>query len=136
MFRAMTPDANRRWGFLGGTAGAVLGGFIWIVVAGVVLRDPRMWASGAAVAVATWWAAARFFFRYPARVVAILGVTMLFVVLVDWIYLGLLLPRLPEQSGSVSFGTSRASFQVVQPILLAGGLAGTGLVLWDLLRRR
>ncbi len=135
MFRAMTPDANRRWGFLGGTAGAVLGGFLWIVVAGLVLRDPRIWASGAAIAVATWWAAAQFFVRYPGRGGAILGVIMLFVVLVDWIYLSLLLPRLPEQS-SVSLGTSRASFQVVQPILLAGGLAGTGLVLWDLLRRR
>ena len=49
--------------------------------------------------------------------------------------LGIVLPRIPE-GGSIYFGTSRSAYAMLQPVLIAGGLAGTGLVLWDLFFRR
>lgn len=35
-----------------------------------------------------------------------------------------------------AIGISRASLRLVQPILVSASLAGTALVLWDLLRRK
>jgi len=58
------------------------------------------------------------------------------VVLIDWAVLAYVLPRLPEQGGSIYLGTSRSAYTMLQPILLVCGAAGTALVLWDLLRRR
>ena len=65
----------------------------------------------------------------------VMGIVVLFVVFVDWGFLGIVLPRIPE-GGSIYFGTSRSAYAMLQPVLIAGGLAGTGLVLWDLFFRR
>ena len=122
--------------FYGAMLGIAFGGFTWVVVAGNLIHEPILSLAGAVIGLAVGLAGGSSLVRYPERRGLVLGAVMLFVVLVDWAFLAVVLPRLPEQGGSIYFGTSRSAYVLLQPILLIGGVAGTGLVLWDLLRRR
>jgi hypothetical protein len=131
----MTDGGGSRWGFLGGLAGCVLGGLIWVVVAGVVLHD--WWVVGSAVVVgaALWWsviAAAR---RFPTRLLGLIGATVLATVLIDSVYLILLAPRLSAMPNYPTFMTP-AQIQAIRPLLLLASLGGTLVVVLELLRRR
>jgi hypothetical protein len=120
----------------GSMLGVAFGGFTWVVVAGHLAHDPAVTWGGYLMGFAVWLVGGTVLARYPARRIAVLGTVFLFVALVDWAALAAVLPRLPEQGGSIYVGTSRAAYVMLQPILIAVGLTGTGLVLWDLLRRR
>ena len=132
----MAAGSGSRVGVLGGLAGVILGGFTWITVYGVYLKDPGIWASGIAVAAGLWFVGARVHARFPTRMLALVGAMLLAVAAIDWMYIGLLLPRLPELAASSSVGISRVSLRPIQPMLMAASVAGTALLIWDLLRRR
>ncbi len=120
----------------GSMAGVALGGFTWVVVAGRLIHDPIVTIAGYVTGLAVWLVGATLVVRYPARRMAVVGTVVLFVVLVDWGVLAVVLPLLPEQGGSIYFGTSRSAYTLLQPTLLVLGAGATGLVLWDLFRRR
>ena len=120
----------------GSMLGVAFGGFTWVIVAGRLIHDPVVSLAGALTGIAVWLLAGTVLARYPARRIAVLGIVFLFVALIDWAFLAAVLPRLPTEGGSIYVGTSRSAYVLLQPILIAVGLAGTGLVLWDLLRRR
>lgn len=132
----MAEGSSSRLGVLGGLAGMLLGGFTWVVVYGSHLKDPVVAVSGFVVALALWLLAARVYASVPDRHLALLGGSFLAVAAIDWLYIGLLLPRLPEQPTNPAIGISRASLRMIQPVLIAGSVAGTALILWDLLRRK
>lgn len=113
----------------GTMGGAALGGFIWVVVAGVLIHDPVIWALGAVAGLALWFAGARAMLAYPARVLTVVGIVVLVVVLVDAAFLAVVLPQLPEQDAGLYFGTSRTAFRAVRPLLWVAGLAGPASVL-------
>jgi hypothetical protein len=129
--------SGSRWGFLGGLAGSILGGFTWILLTGVFLKDAAIWGSGAALALAIWIGGAQWYGRAPQRHLTILGVTIIAIVALDWFYLWLVLPRLPELAASPAYvGITRASLGPLRPILAVASVAGTLLVLLDLWRRK
>jgi hypothetical protein len=132
----MAAGTGSRLGVLGGLAGVVIGGFTWVVVYGLHLHAPLIAVSGIAVAAALWLLAAGVYDRFPARRIAVLGALFIAVAGIDWLYIGVLLPRLPELPANPAIGISRASLRLVQPILIGASVAGTALVLWDLLRRK
>jgi hypothetical protein len=132
----MAAGTGSRLGVLGGLAGVVIGGFTWVVVYGLHLHAPLIAVSGIAVAAALWLLAAGVYDRVPARRIAVLGALFIAVAGIDWLYIGVLLPRLPELPANPAIGISRASLRLVQPILIGASVAGTALVLWDLLRRK
>ena len=132
----MAAGTGSRVGVLGGLAGVVIGGFTWVVVYGLHLHAPLIAVSGVAAAAALWLLAARAYNRLPERRLALLGGLFIAVAAVDWLYIGLLMPRLPELPADPAIGISRASLRIVQPILIAASVAGTALVLWDLFRRK
>ncbi|MGH7539098.1 MAG: hypothetical protein ACREMF_10705 [Gemmatimonadales bacterium] len=132
----MTANSGTRPGVLGGLAGVMLGGFTWIVVYGITLGDPAVWGAGLFGALALWIVAARLSTRLPNRTLAIFGATLLAVTAIDWLFIGLLLPRLPELPANPAIGISRSSLRPMQPILIGASVTGTVLILWDLLRRR
>lgn len=132
----MTEDGRSRWGFLGGVGGAVLGGLIWVGVAGVTLHDGLVVGSAVLAAVVLWTGAAAAYARFPARALGLLGVVILAVVLIDWIYLLLLLPRLADIPAYPWFGVSQASLRAIRPLLVAASVAGGALVIIDVLRER
>lgn len=132
----MAAGTGSRIGVLGGLAGVLIGGFTWVVVYGLHLDAPLIAVSGIAVAAALWLLAAQVYDRFPERRIALLGALFIAVAAVDWLYIGLLMPRLPELPANPAIGISRASLRLVQPILIAASVAGTALVLWDLLRRK
>lgn len=116
--------------------GVALGGFIWVVVAGALIHDPVIWASGAILAIAVWWFGARAALRYPARILSVLGIVIVAVVLIDAAFLAAVLPRLPEQDAGLYYGTSPTAFRAFRPWLWVAGLAGPAVLLWDLWRAR
>src|SRR5574341_1252234 len=130
----MADGTTSRLGVLGGIAGVLLGGFTWVVIYGLHLRDHFVAVSGFLVAIALWLVAARILARYPDRRLALLGGTVLAVAAIDWLYIGLVQPRLPELPANPAIGISRSSLRAIQPALIAGSVAGTALILWDLLR--
>jgi hypothetical protein len=119
----------------GSMLGIAFGGFTWVVVAGNLIHEPAVSLAGALFGAGVALAGGRALARYPARRGLVTGIVVLFVVLVDWAFLGIVLPRIPA-GGSIVVGTSRSAYAMLPPILIVGGLAGTGLVLWDLLFRR
>jgi len=133
----MNAGTGSRWGFLGGLAGGVLGGFTWVIISGLFLRDVAIWGSGAAAAIVIWLGGERWFARTPQRALTILGAAILAVVALDWFYLWLLVPRLPEITANPTYvGITRATLGPLRPILAVASVAGTLLVLLDLLRRK
>ncbi|HYL21892.1 MAG TPA: hypothetical protein VEU74_09010 [Gemmatimonadales bacterium] len=129
----MNGQRMTAYGSMGGVA---LGGFIWVVVAGLLIHDPAIWASGALLALAFWWGGARAMLRYPARALTVIGIVVVCVVLIDAALLAIVLPRLPEQDAGLYFGTSPTAFRAIRPWLWVAGLAGPAVVLWDYLRAR
>lgn len=125
----------QRMVWYGSMLGVAFGAFTWVVVAGNLIHEPAVSLAGALVAVGTWWAGGRALTANPLHRRLVFGLVILFVVLADWIFLGIVLPRIPAQGGSIYLGTSRSAYAALQPILLLGGLVGTGLILWDLLSR-
>ena len=144
IFADMTEDGRSRWGVLGSLGGAVLGGLTWVGVAGVTLHDGLVVRCGsnlvapmlASAAVGLWSVAAAAYARFPTRALGLLGAVILAVVLIDWIYLLLLLPRLAELPTYPWFGTSQASIRAIRPALVAASVAGGAFVTIDVLRRR
>jgi hypothetical protein len=132
----MTDGSGSRWGFLGGVGGCVLGGLIWVVVAGFTLHDWRVVASAVAVGGAIWWGAVASYARLPTHPFGVLGAVILAVVVVDGIYLALLLPRLSMHPEYPWFGTNWRTVRALRPLLVVGSVAGVVVVLFDLLRRR
>ncbi len=132
----MTENGRSRWGFLGGIGGAVLGGLTWVGVAGVTLHDGLVVGSAVLAAVVLWTGAAAAYARFPNRALGLLGVVILAVVLIDWIYLLLLVPRLAELPTYPWFGTSEASVRAIRPLLVAASVAGGAIVIIDMLRER
>lgn len=116
----------------GSMLGIAFGGFTWVVVAGNLIHDSRISLAGAVLGAAVWVVGGRALLRSPAHRTMVMGIVILFVVLADWALLAIVLPRLPEQGGSIYVGTSRSAYAMLRPILLVSGLFGTGLVLWDL----
>ncbi len=129
-------ESRSRWGFLGGLGGAVLGGLTWVGVAGVTLHDGLVVGSAVLAAVVLWTGAAAAYARFPTRALGLLGVVILAVVLIDWIYLLLLLPRLADVPGYPWFGISQASLRALRPLLVAASVAGGACVIIDVLRER
>lgn len=132
----MAAGTGSRLGVLGGLAGVVIGGFTWVVVYGAYLSEPLIASSGIAVAIILCLLAALTYDRLPERRLALVGGLCIAVAAIDWLYIGLLMERLPESSAHPAIGISRDSLRVVQPILIAASVAGTALVLWDLLLRK
>lgn len=132
----MAGETGSRVGVLGGLAGVLIGGFTWVVIYGLHLHAPLVALSGAAAAAALWLLAVMAYNRLPERRLALLGGLFIAVAAVDWLYIGLLMPRLPELPADPAIGISRASLRIVQPLLIAASVAGTALVLWDLFRRK
>jgi len=120
----------------GSMMGVGFGGFTWVIVAGNLIHDPVVSLAGALTGFAVCLVGGTVLARYPARRIAVIGIVFLFVALLNWAFLAAVLPRLPTEGGSIYLGTSRSAYVMLQPILIAIGLAGTGLVLWDLLRKR
>jgi len=114
----------------------VLGGFTWVGVAGVTLHDGLVVGAAVLTAVVVWTAGAAAYTRFPTRALGLIGVVILAVVLIDWIYLLLLLPRLAELPTYPWFGTSQASIRAIRPALVAASVAGGALVIIDVLRQR
>ena len=132
----VNETAGARWGYLGGLMGAVLGGFIWVVVAGVVIGDATIWATGALAAAVVWcggWLMSR---RYPNRIMLILGLVIVSVCVLDLAFLAWVLPRLPDYSGSLWFGTNRAAFRAIRPLAMIGSASGAFVTAWALWRYR
>jgi hypothetical protein len=133
----MTTDdgVRSRWGFVGGLAGGVIGGFTWVVAGGVVAHAPAFVAGGITAAVLVFAAALAASARLPDRPLGVLGVTILAIVLLDGVFLAFLLPRLPESATGLYYGTSRTAFASLRPLLLAASIAGVALVIVDLFRQ-
>ncbi|PYO77941.1 MAG: hypothetical protein E6K55_05160 [Gemmatimonadetes bacterium] len=127
---------GQRMAAYGAMGGAALGGFTWVVVAGALIHDPAIWASGAVLALAIWWGGARAMLRYPTRVLAVIGIVVLGVVLIDAAFLAVVLPRLPKEDAGLYFGTSPTAFRAIRPWLWIAGVAGPAVALWSLWRAR
>ncbi len=132
----MTDGSGSRWGFLGGVAGCVLGGLVWVVVAGFTLHDWRVVATAVAVGAAIWWGAVASYARLPTHPLGVLGAVILAVVVVDGIYLAVLLPPLSALPEYPWFGNNWRAVRALRPLLALASVAGVVVVLVDLLRRR
>ena len=127
---------TRRVTAYGAMGGAGLGGFVWVVVAGVLIHDPLIWGLGALAALGVSIGGAQALLRYPTRTLTVVGVVALVVALADFAFLAAVLPRLPEEDAGLYFGTSRTAFRAVRPFLWLAGVAGPVCALWDFLRSK
>ena len=127
---------GQRMAAYGSMGGVALGGFVWVVVAGLLIHDPAIWACGAILALAIWWVGARAMLRYPTRALAVIGIVVLGVVLIDAAFLAVVLPRLPKEDAGLYFGTSPTAFRALRPWLWIAGVAGPVAALWSWWRAR
>lgn len=136
IFRSMTEGSGSRWGLVGGVAGGVIGGFTWVVVAGVLIGDPAVWLAAILAAAIVCWTAWRLYARQPATALLVVGWTVLLVCVLDLAFLAWVLPRLPAERAGLWLGTDRAAFAAVRPWAVVGSISGAVVALWAMWRRR
>lgn len=132
----MEPASGQRGGFLGGLLGGVVGGLAWLVISGIVLRDPLVWAPPIALGIGLWWGAMLVYNHRPERAFTILGVVFLSLIIISSLYLDPVFARLPERVWGAP--TGKSAFAILQVKILLGLLAAmaVGFIARDLLSER
>ena len=127
----MTGPVRPGAGFGGAIAGVVIGGFGWLVISGLVIRDPLVWIPPILLGAVLSWGAMRAFAVQPERWGTLLGIVMLCVLLVAALYLEPVFRRLPQRVAGLPTGRSMPLLQLKVTLgmlaLLAVALVGRDL---------
>lgn len=118
-----------------GSAGAIAGGFAWIVMMGCVLRSVFIAAAPVVLGVLCYAAMAALARRFPRKKAAILGFIAVCVSSVNIVFVNVLYERIPDKVGDISTGKESFSAAGIIFFLVVVLIFGIALILKDAINR-
>lgn len=125
----------RKAGLVIGSAGAIFGSILWIVILGAVLKSVITVTIPIALGIICFFAVVILADRYPERYLSILGVMILLVSEINFVFANLLFERIPNEVCGISTGKECFTAVHINIFIAIFFIAGLALILTDALRR-
>lgn len=116
--------SQQKAGFYGGVFGGVAGGFTWLAMTGFIIHRPLVALAALAAAGVTILAALLAFKRFPARQLTLTGLVIIWVVIVNLIFIPRVYDAIPASVGGMT--TGKEVFSEMKLMLLVGALSLLG----------
>ncbi|MBM3709515.1 MAG: hypothetical protein FJW61_03720 [Actinobacteria bacterium] len=94
-------------GIILGSAGAIFGGLLWIIITGIVIKSALYIILPSIIAVAGILIVIKLYYMYPEKWLVILGSLLLLLVIINAVFLNLLYPKIPDFIGEISTGKNQ-----------------------------
>lgn len=127
---------KQKIGIAAGLIGAILGGLIWIIIVGIVLRSALFIAVPSIIAVASLVVFIKIYYMFPQRWLTILGALFLFLAIVNIIFINILYPIIPDYVGEISTGKNQMSLLQVYVFLAMFFVWGIFCILIDYFKKK
>ena len=108
-----------------GFFGAILGGLLWIIITGIVLKSMIFIIVPSALLIGSMVIVYLFYKKYPRKWLVILGALIIFLVAVNFIFANILYQSIPDYVGGISTGKNEMS--LLQINIFLGMFAFWGL---------
>ena len=123
-------------GLVWGVVGASLGSLAWAVLLGISIGSFGVAIAAAAGAAACIILSIKAYELKPERKLSIIGVSLVWLALLNIVFLNILYERIPEMVGGISTGKSQISLPALNVFLGAFFLAGLILFMTDIVRKK
>lgn len=100
-------EKMKNLGIIIGSGGAIFGGILWIIIAGVVLKSALFIIIPSICAVASFLIVLKLYNMFPGKWLIILGGLILFLIMVNIIFVNALYPKIPDYVGEISTGKNQ-----------------------------
>ncbi len=104
-------------GIILGSAGTVIGGLTWIIITGIVIKSTLIVTVTSILAVASILIIVKLYYMFPEKWLIILGSLILFLVIINIVFLNILYPKIPEFIGEISTGKSEVALIQINTFL-------------------
>ncbi len=101
------PSKGQKLGIFLGLFGTMLGGFLWIIITGIVLKSMIFIIIPAVLLIASTVIVYLIYNKYPHKWLVILGALIIFLVIVNFIFINILYQRIPDYVGDISTGRNQ-----------------------------
>jgi len=98
---------GKNLGIILGSAGAVLGGLLWIIITGIVIKSALFIILPSIIAVASILIVIKLYYMYPEKWLVSLGSLILFLGIINVIFVNILYSRIPAFIGEISTGKNQ-----------------------------
>jgi len=119
-----------------GIVGATIGGIGWIIILGVVLRSPAIATIATALGVTTLFVALKLYQISPDRAFAIIGTVLLWLIIINLIFLNLLYETIPEKLGGLATGKDQISLITLNIQIGVFSIVGFFFLILDIIDTR
>lgn len=126
----------KKMGLIFGSFGTILGGVLWLVILGVVLKSLLLILVPFLLGIVCFILVVVLSNRYPEKYLAILGMVIVFITFINLLFVNLFFDKIPDTIGGIT--TGKAGFNIIQINLLLGAmlLIGFFLSLKDILKKK
>jgi drug/metabolite transporter (DMT)-like permease len=100
-----------------GLLGAVLGGLLWIIITGIVLKSAIFIVIPAVLMILSIVIVYLCYKKYPGKWLLILGILIIFLVAVNFIFANILYQSIPDSVGGITTGKNEMSLLQVNIFL-------------------
>ena len=108
---------GQKLGIFLGLFGTMLGGFLWIIITGIVLKSMIFIIIPAVLLIASTVIVYLVYNKYPHKWLVILGALIIFLVIVNLIFINILYQRIPDYVGGITTGKNEMSLLQVNIFL-------------------
>ena len=119
-----------------GIVGATIGGIGWIIILGIVLRSPAVTTIAAVLGVITLFVALKLYQISPDRTFAIIGTVLLWLIIINSIFLNVLYEAIPEKLGVLTTGKDQFSLLMLNIQIGIFSVVGFFFLILDIINTR
>ncbi len=111
------PSKGQKLGIFLGLFGTILGGLLWIIITGIVLKSMIFIIIPAVLLIASTVIVYLIYNKYPHKWLVILGALIIFLVIINLIFINILYQRIPDYVGGITTGKNEMSLLQVNIFL-------------------
>ena len=98
---------GKNLGIILGLGGAILGGLLWIIITGIIIKSAIFIILPSIIAVASILIVIKLYNMFPEKWLVILGSLILFLVIINVISVNILYPKIPDFVGEINTGKNQ-----------------------------
>jgi hypothetical protein len=98
---------GKNLGIILGSAGAILGGLLWIIITGIVIKSALFIILPSIISVASILIVIKLYYAYPEKWLVILGSLILLLVIINVVFVNILYPKIPDFVGKIITGKNQ-----------------------------